>query len=69
MQRQKIEKLKKDNDRLKEDLALETRQAKQANNMTASSQIAKLQDQADMYSRKIDIEKRRYTSGHQLSIF
>lgn len=59
MQRQQIFKLKKDNDRLKEDLALETRQAKQANNMSASAQIAKLQDQADMYSRKIEIEKRR----------
>jgi hypothetical protein len=45
MQRQQIDKLKKDNDRLKEDLALETRQAKQANTMSASAQIAKLQDQ------------------------
>jgi len=59
MQRQQIFKLKKDNDRLKEDLALETRQAKQANNMSASAQIAKLQDQADMYTRKIEVEKRR----------
>jgi chromosome segregation ATPase len=59
MQRQQIEKLKKDNERLKEDLALETRQAKQANNMSASAQIAKLQDQADQYTRKIDSEKRR----------
>ena len=45
MQRQQIEKLKKDNDRLKEDLALETRQARQANNMSATAQISKLQDQ------------------------
>jgi len=59
MQRQQIFKLKKDNDRLKEDLALETRQAKQANNQSASVQIAKLQDQADMYARKIEVEKRR----------
>jgi chromosome segregation ATPase len=59
MQRQQITKLKKDNERLKEDLALETRQAKQANNMSASAQIAKLQDQADMYTRKIEVEKRR----------
>lgn len=56
MQRQQIEKLKKDNDRLKEDLALETRQAKQANNMSASANIAKLQDQADAYNRKTNIE-------------
>jgi hypothetical protein len=37
-------------DRLKEDLALETRQAKQANNLSASAQIAKLQDQVRMPS-------------------
>jgi chromosome segregation ATPase len=59
MQRQQIEKLKKDNDRLKEDLALETRQARQANNMSATAQIAKLQDQGDIYTRKIETEKRR----------
>jgi chromosome segregation ATPase len=59
MQRQQIEKLKRDNERLKEDLALETRQAKQANNMSASAQIAKLQDESDTYTRKIEIEKRR----------
>merc|ERR1719329_1753658 len=59
MQRQQIDKLKKDNERLKEDLALETRQAKQANNQSASAQIAKLQDQADLYSRKIEHERRR----------
>lgn len=59
MQMQQIEKLKKDNERLKEDLALETRQAKQANNMSASSQIAKLQDQGDLYIHKIKREKER----------
>ncbi len=59
MQRQQIDKLKKDNDRLKEDLALETRQARTANNLAASAQIAKLQDQGDMYARKISVEKRR----------
>lgn len=59
MQKQQIDKLKKDNERLKEDLALETRQAKQANNVSASAQISKLQDQADLYSRKIEVEKRR----------
>lgn len=59
MQRASMEKLKKDNDRLKEDLALETRQAKHANNMSASAQIAKLQDQGDLYTRKIEIERRR----------
>lgn len=59
MQRQQVEKLKKENDRLKEDLALETRQARHANNLSASAQIAKLQDQGDMYARKIGNEKRR----------
>jgi len=59
MQRQQIEKLKKDNDRLKEDLALETRQAKQANDMSSSAQIAKLQDQADYYRRKNAQEKKK----------
>jgi len=59
LQRQQIEKLKKDNDRLKEDLALETRQAKQANDMTASTQIVKLKDQADNYRRKNDQERKK----------
>jgi hypothetical protein len=59
MQRQQIDKLKKDTDRLKEDLALETRQARQANNISGTAQIAKLQDQGDIYTRKIETEKRR----------
>jgi len=59
MQRQQIDKLKKDNDRLKEDLALETRQARQANNISGTAQIAKLQDQGDIYTRKIETERRR----------
>lgn len=59
MQRQQIDKLKKDNERLKEDLALETRQAKQASNMTASAQIAKLQDQGDTFARKIQLEQKK----------
>jgi len=59
MQRQQIEKLKKDGERIKEDLALETRQARQANNMSAAAQIAKLQDQCEMYTRKIEQERRR----------
>lgn len=59
MQRQKIVKLKRDNDRLKEELAVETRQAKAASSTTSAAQISRLQDQADMYSRKIENEKRR----------
>ena len=64
MQRQQIEKLKKDHERIKEELALETRQAKLSNNMTAATSIAKLQDQGDIYQRKVEHEKRRI---HELS--
>lgn len=56
-QKQQIAKLKMDNGRLQDDLALETRQAKQANFYSASLQISKLQDQGDMYARKIDAER------------
>ena len=59
MQRQQIEKLKKDHERVKEELALETRQAKLNNNISAAQSIAKLQDQGDIYQRKIESEKRK----------
>jgi chromosome segregation ATPase len=59
MQRQQLLKLKKDTDRLKEDLALETRQARTNTAMSATAQILKLQDQGDFYTRKIEAEKRR----------
>ena len=59
MQRQQIDKLKKDHERVKEELALETRQAKLNNNISAAQSIAKLQDQGDIYQRKIEGEKRR----------
>ena len=59
MQRAQIEKLKKDHERVKEELALETRQAKLSNNMSAAHSIAKLQDQGDIYQRKTELEKRR----------
>ena len=64
MQRAQIEKLKKDHERVKEELALETRQAKLSNNLSAAQSIAKLQDQGDIYQRKIEMEKRRI---HDLS--
>ena len=54
-----MDKLKKDNDTLKEELALETKQAMASNSSAAAAQIAKLQDQADTYTRKIEMEKRR----------
>src|ERR1700743_1653794 len=59
MQRQQIDKLKKDHERIKEELALETRQAKLSNNMSATHSIAKLQDQGDIYQRKIESEKKK----------
>eukprot|EP01052_Picozoa_sp_SAG31_P030701 SAG31_NODE_3171_length_4590_cov_5.721443_6_plen_279_part_00 len=54
-----MDKLKRDNETLKEELALETKQAMQSNSSAAAAQIAKLQDQADTYTRKIEMEKRR----------
>jgi len=59
MQRAAMEKLRRDNERLKEELSLETRQAKHANHQSASAQIAKLQDAGDLYTRKIELERRR----------
>jgi chromosome segregation ATPase len=54
-----MDKLKKDNETLKEELALETKQAMASNSSAAAAEIAKLQDQADTYTRKIEMEKRR----------
>jgi len=73
MQRSKIEKLKSDNERLKEELALETRQAKtqphQAMSSTLSSTLssggrqgreaAMAGESGEMYLRKIEIERKR----------
>lgn len=59
MQSQKILKLKEDNQRLKDELEMETRQAKQANNMSASATIAKLQEDGDAYMARIAIESQR----------
>jgi len=59
MQRAAMEKLKRDNERLKEELALETRQARAANKQSVSAQIARLQDAGEGFSRKIEGEKRK----------
>jgi len=58
-QRATIDKLKADNQQLKEDLQLERKHAKVYDSVSAQSQIAKLQDAGDMYTRKIELEKRR----------
>ncbi len=58
-QRGTIEKLKGDNQQLKEELSLQRKHAKLYDNVSAQAQIAKLQDTGDMYTRKIELEKRR----------
>ena len=57
--RNTIERLKGDNEQLKEELAVERRHAKVYDSVSAQAQIAKLQDTGDMYTRKIELEKRR----------
>ena len=54
-----IDKLKSDNEQLKEELQLERRHGKVYDSVSAQAQIAKLQDTGDMYTRKIELEKRR----------
>ena len=54
-----IEQLKKDNDALKHELALETRSVVKMNSSAQASKVASLQDEADLYTRKIEMERRR----------
>ena len=54
-----IDRLKSDNEQLKEELQLERKNAKAYDSVSAQAQIAKLQDTGDMYTRKIELEKRR----------
>jgi len=58
-QRAHIEQLKKDNDALKHELALETRSVVKMNSSAQASKVASLQDEADLYTRKIEMERRR----------
>jgi len=58
-QRSTIEKLKSDNESLSEELNLETKHAKFSGSASISAQIAKMQDQVDMYTRKNDLERRK----------
>jgi coiled-coil domain-containing protein 63/114 len=57
--RKGIEKMKKENDQLKELIAMEDRTAMRPNDAAVASHVARLQDQVDLYNRKIDLEKRR----------
>ena len=63
MQRTKIEKLKNDNERLKEELALETRQSKMtlksSSKHSNNSELSSIAESGEMYLRKIEIEKKR----------
>lgn len=54
-----MQKLKKENGALKTELELENRAAQLGEAGRASTQIAKMQDQGDIYTRKIELEKRR----------
>ena len=63
--RRTIEKLRTDNYKLKDELFLETKHSSLPSNSAVTTQISKLQDQADVFTRKIEIEKRRATLGAQ----
>jgi peptidoglycan hydrolase CwlO-like protein len=51
--------VKGENTKLKDELLLESKYSTLPSNPAATAQIAKLQDQADMFTRKIELEKRR----------
>lgn len=51
--RHAITKLRTDNNKLKEELLLENKFSVQPANAAAAIQICKLQDEADMYTRKV----------------
>lgn len=57
-QRLAIERLRKENEHLKEEIALQNRSSSKLSSQSMSAQIARLQDQADVYIRKIEMEKR-----------
>lgn len=54
-----IERLTRDNQKLVQELALESKQDNMVNNSAASAEIRRLQDQGDAYTRKIELERRR----------
>jgi chromosome segregation ATPase len=57
-QRLAIERLRKENEHLKEEIAMANRTSGKLSSQSMSAQIARLQDQADVYIRKIEMEKR-----------
>jgi len=58
MQRQQIAKMKLENDRLKDDLAIETRQAGRSSKMSSTGRVDRLKDEADEMARKIVAERK-----------
>lgn len=54
-----LEGLRNENSKLKEDIVVESKMSTLSLSSTAAGQIAKLQEQADQYTRKIELEKRR----------
>ncbi|KAI8473807.1 MAG: outer dynein arm docking complex protein ODA1 [Monoraphidium minutum] len=58
-QRAAIEKLRGQNARLKEELLLENKFSVRPSNPSATVWINKLQDEADLYTRKIQLQKRK----------
>ena len=53
-----IEKLRKDNDALKGELAMETRHSNRTQVTTMQAQLSALHDQGDAYTKKIEVESR-----------
>merc|ERR1711871_325523 len=58
-QRAHIDKLKRDNEALKDELEMEAHHTGGHGTTSSTATLARLQEQADMYTRKIDLEKRR----------
>ena len=59
----------KDNDRLKIDLEVETRQAKLSTTVTSATQVMRMQAQSDIYARKIVRQHFRFSVVNVLELF
>lgn len=58
-QRLAIQRLQNENNKLKDEILLDNKCNPSGHGYATSVQISKLQDQADLYTRKIETEKRR----------
>jgi hypothetical protein len=61
-QRAVIQTVQLTNEQMKTDLAREARENRYVTNPTAIKSITRLQDQADLYARKIEAERRKIES-------